>query len=1113
MASPVELIVGPARSGKAARVLAAYRDALARAGPGRALMLVPTALRRRATESLLLAAQPGGVLVCPQVLTLPDLAKRLLAAAGSPVREITELARRQVIGACLDGLGPTHAAVLGEVLHTPGLVEALDALFRELKAARVEPDAFGRALAGPLRTPRNRVLALLYGAYQKALQARDVYDDAGQFWHAAAVVAGGEFGPFSDLAILAADGFQDFAPSQIDMLDALSRRAERTLITLTWQPDRPHLFGVTGRTRERLRERFGKRLTETVVDEPSGLPDGLERVRTRLFRMPGAKETAKADGTVSVIRAAGRTREVEEIARQATDLVRGGLTAPGSIAVIARSLEPYATLVREVFPRYGLGFRVARAIPLRDCPIVRAAMALVRLQRDNYSFRAVARLLKSNYFTPAAFEADAETARAAVRLARDAGVWAGRNSYFRAFDNLRGRLDREAEAVDDSGEAALSPEHKAARAAEIDRAEGLLRCVFDRLALPAEATRRTLADGLREILRAAGLEAAAIACPLPEMRARDLRALAALDEVLEEVARLDEAGAATVPLAEFLDQVTHGLGLASISAAEPADAPVVVLDVYQSRALSFDHVFIAGLAEKEFPRRGRRHPFFDDAERGDLRGRGVDLADTGHTAEEEMLFFYTAATRARRGLTLAYPSLDAQGRPALASHYLEELSDLFAPGPDGRRLPITDVGTRDLGLPRDRLRAEREVLASAMFSLWGPEHGTDINADLAVLDALLARGPAAETALTGLAAEWEREHGEAFGPFDGILAAPDIREDLCRRFPGGTTMSARRFEAFGGCPFAFLAGEILGLSPLEEPSPELGPLDLGLVYHGLLERFFSALAASASLKGRLTEETLDEGLGLLEKTAAAYFARVEARGRIGSPAIWGIQKRNVLRDVGRLVRWHAENLAGWRTACTEVPFGAMGPTPAAPPGRREPIAVDTEHGPVRIRGRIDRIDLPEDGGPGFEVIDYKSGSPPSAKDMQAGTSFQLPIYLWAAREMLEASQASGRAAAFFLSVRHPRRSGQLASTDSKGNPSPAYDQALGRAGEYIRRFIDAMRQGQYPVYPRDGCPGHCDFHGICRYARWRIERKWQAYPIAELDRIEDVSGDAEEAEA
>ncbi len=1115
MPSPVELIVGPARSGKGRRVLAAYRDALAEAGPGRALMLVPTALRRRATESRLLASQPSGVLVQPHVLTLPGLAKRLLTAAGSPVRRITQLARRQVIRECLDALRGKDAEMLGDVRSTPGLVGALDELFRELKQARVEPDAFGRALQGPLRSPRNRLLARLYDAYQKALHSRDVYDDAGQFWHAAALVAAGEFGPFGELALLVVDGFQDFAPAQLDMLDALSRRSRRTLITLTWEPDRPNLFGVTGRTRDRLHERFGKRLSETVLDEPSpGAPGpaDLEHVRRHLFRLSDPAKAPHAAGAVSLIRAAGRTREVEAVARRCVDLVRGGSTEPAAIAILARSLEAYAPLVREIFPRYGLAFRIERGLPLKDCPVVRAAMALVRLQVEDYSFRSVARLLRSNYFTPSAFGADGDTARAAVRLARKARVFKGRHAYAGGLDYLRGRLERESAALDDSGETVLAPEHKAERAAEIDRAEDLLRCVFDRLALPAEATRRAFADGLREMIRAAGLWDAARSDPQPERRARDLRALAALEEVLKEVALLDEAGGPNVPLGEFLDEVTHGLDLATIASAEPSDAPVIVLDVYNSRALSFEHVFVVGLAEKEFPRRGRRHPFFDDAEREDLRRRDVDLADTGHAAQDQMFLFYLAATRPRQTLTLSYPCLDSRGRATLASHYLEELKCLFAPGSDGEPLPATDVGTRDLDLPPEHIRAERELLVLAMASLWGPRRGGQIDADLGVLDALLARGPAAETALAGVAAEWEREHGDAFGPFDGCLDAGAILEELCRRFPGETAMSARRLEAFGACPFRFFAGEVLGLRPVDEPSPDLSPMDRGLIYHELLERFFTTAAASKTLAGRITDETLERALALLEKTAAGYFADLEKGVRLGSPALWQVQKRNILRDVRGLLRWHARRLAGWRAAYMEVAFGCGG-RKVKPPGRAEPVIFNTPHGDLRLRGRIDRIDLADDAA-GYRIIDYKSGSsPPGKSAMKAGTSFQLPLYLWAAAEILDRAADDDRAEAFFLPVRGPGFKGLLASADSKGNRNPKFDEALDRAAAYIRRFIEAMRLGRYPVYPRAGCPGHCDFSGICRFARWRIQRKWEANPIPELETIGDRTDSGGEDDA
>ena len=1115
MSSPVELIVGPARSGKAGRVLAAYLDALARAEPGRCLMLVPTALRRRATETRLLAAQPSGILAWPQVLTIHELADRLLAAAGRPVRRIGELARRQIIRQCLAHLTDKEAAALGPVRNTPGLVEALDELFRELKAARVEPDAFGRAMAGPMRTPRNRLLAILYDTYQKALQDREVYDDAGQFWHAAALVAESRFGPFEHLEILAVDGFQDFAPAQLDMLQALASRAKQTIITLTWQAGRPSLFAVTARTRERLRERFAGRLTETVADEPSGLAPDLERVRTRLFGDSDGPPPLAA-GSIAVIRAAGRTREVEEVARQIADLLRRGADRPAGIAVIARRLEAYADLVRDVFPRYGLTFRIESDRALEDCPIVRAAMAPVRLQVENYSFRALARLLKSNYFNPAAFGADVETARQAVRLAREANVCEGRENYFRGLDALRSTALREADAADDAGEPALPEARRQERIEAIARAGALLARLFADLELPARGPRRTLAERLRSCLRAAGFWQAARASPTVEGCAADIKALAALEEVLEEVALLQESEADEVTLESFLAEVAQGLRLTSVPAGELPGAPVVVLDVRQSRALSFDHVFLLGLTEKEFPQRGRRHPFFSDAEREDLRRRGVDLADTSHQAQQEMLLFYLAATRARETLTLAYPSLDAQGRPALASHYVEELAGLFAARPrrDGP-LPATEISTRDLDLESETpaaSRSERELLAATMYDLWGPGPAARPDEDLAILDAMLARGPATETALAGLAVEWEREHGETFGPFDGRLAAPEIIEELCRRFPGQAAMSARRLETFGACPFAFFAGDLLGLAPLEEPSADLAPLEVGLIYHGLLERFFSALAASEALGGRLTEDNLPAAQALLAPTAETYFAALEKYGRVGSPALWKIQKRHILRDVRTFFAWHAEKMAEWRAAYTEVPFGALPGTKVRPPGRREPIALDSPHGPIRLRGRIDRVDLAADG-PGWQVVDYKSGSSPGPKDMQEGTSLQLPIYLWAARELLGPEAARGTARAMFLPIRHPREACLLASATAKGEPSEAFGRALARAAEYVRRYVDAMRRGLYPVYPRQGCSGRCDFQEICRFAEWRIRRKRQLHPIEALEPIPDEASDAEEADA
>jgi len=998
MSSTVELILGPPCTGKATWVLEAYREAL-RSAPapgrgggdpsekgsgflgGRCLMLVPNALRREATLRRLLQRCEAGVLVRPQVLTLPDLAERLLVAAGRPVRRIGPLGRRRLIRACLEDLSDREAAPLGRVREALGLVEALDALFRELKAARIEPDAFARALTGGLATPRNRLLARLYDRYQRYLQRLDLYDDQGRLWHAAALLTEPLEAPGAlpgRLDLLVVDGFQQFAPAQLDVVAALADRSRRTLITLVWDPDRPELFAPVADTLERLRGRFRGRLREVRPDGPSGLPPDLERVRTRLFAPPAwggeAAEGSEASPStapfaappplraehITVVEAAGRIREVEEVARRIVDLLDGGATAPASIGVIARALADYAPLVRLVFPRYGIRFRVAGGLPLSEVPVVRAAMALVRLEAEDYAFRALARVLGSAYFRPEAFGGAAETARAALRLAREAGVWTGREAYFRGLKVLKARTKAEAEAVDDSGEPLRDPARMAQRLAEIEAAEAFLVALFDGLALPREGTGPALAEALRALVRRAGLWEAAREAEDPRHRARDLQALAALETVLEEAALAagrpdaDEAGEAdaqAIPLSRFLDDVARGLAEATVPLGEPTDAPVLVLDAHQARAIEFDHVLLVGLAEKAFPSRGRARPFFGEAQRRDLRRRGLDLADAGRQAQDEMLLFYLAATRARRSLVLSFSSLDDSGRPQLPSHFVDDLVGLFPAAGGGPALEWVQVPVCDLALRPEATRCRRHLLATTMFALWGPGENPDIDRDLGTL-VLLARGGTEDVAaaLGGLAVERQRERGEGFGRFDGVIEAPDLLADLCEAFPGTEAMSPRRLERFGRCPFAFLAGDLLGLERREEPSPYLAPLDLGLICHELLHRLFDRVRRDRTLKGRVSGETLDKAQALLEETARAYFEELERSGRVGSPALWRIQREAVLRDLRGLLAWHAENLAAWRVERTEWRAGPGGPdaTRAAPyprphrpprPHRRRPAPV------------------------------------------------------------------------------------------------------------------------------------------------------------------------------
>jgi hypothetical protein len=58
-----------------------------------------------------------------------------------------------------------------------------------------------------------------------------------------------------------------------------------------------------------------------------------------------------------------------------------------------------------------------------------------------------------------------------------------------------------------------------------------------------------------------------------------------------------------------------------------------------------------------------------------------------------------------------------------------------------------------------------------------------------------------------------------------------------------------------------------------------------------------------------------------------------------------------------------------------------------------------------------------------------------------------------------------------------------------------------------------MRCGRFPVWPREGCSDSCDYSAICRYAEWRLRRKWELHPVPGLEIIADASAEqGEEAD-
>ena len=222
--------------------------------------------------------------------------------------------------------------------------------------------------------------------------------------------------------------------------------------------------------------------------------------------------------------------------------------------------------------------------------------------------------------------------------------------------------------------------------------------------------------------------------------------------------------------------------------------------------------------------------------------------------------------------------------------------------------------------------------------------------------------------------------------------------------------SPSSLEVWAQCPVKWFVARMLRADDLD-PEPE--PLARGSLAHaalkdtleGLRERTGSARLTRARLG--LAKELLRQALGR-RKAEFPLSAALERRP--------GLHRRLQV-DLERYLEHAAEHESPLEPQYLELGFGFgeherdadPGPsadsTSPALPSQAELPALDLGDG-LRLRGRIDRVDIAAGGGQGV-VYDYKGRlTPPAAKWTEQG-NVQVALYMRAVEELLGLEAAGG----------------------------------------------------------------------------------------------------------
>jgi ATP-dependent helicase/nuclease subunit B len=191
-----------------------------------------------------------------------------------------------------------------------------------------------------------------------------------------------------------------------------------------------------------------------------------------------------------------------------------------------------------------------------------------------------------------------------------------------------------------------------------------------------------------------------------------------------------------------------------------------------------------------------------------------------------------------------------------------------------------------------------------------------------------------------------------------------------------------------------------------------------------------------------------------------------------------------------LVKESEEECSALVPSLFEFSFGMPATPDDDPASVPEPVGFSVGEETIRIKGRVDRIDVTPDGL--FSICDYKTGSAiVSGKEIKEGKALQLPLYLSAYEQL---SGKRGVAASYYRIRREVENkvvlldeAGRDLICSSRPRPTTDFREVLGHSLGSAAESVRGIRNGIFSLVQEEKCPNaYCEFRFVCRFDPARV---------------------------
>jgi ATP-dependent helicase/nuclease subunit B len=1016
------------------------------------LLIVPTNRKARNLKKEFISRIPNRAAFGLNIETLGTISTKLLSITH-PFKQLSEAAATVFIRQSAAEIDPARPA--GGLKYFSlykdeipfGALDRIKNVISEYKRQGITPNLLRSEAEKLEQSEKQKALDIadIYENYRNkcfalnAYEAGDIYSQLNQLTTKEFIANFRKL--YDEVDLLIIDGFNEFSNPEIEIIQKLSNVGNTKLfLRFDYFWNNKLIFSHLDKCYDKLYQLGFINIEEKNIRDQNKFHKIL---RDKLFNTQELSSKIDYSTSISKIIANDREKEIELIAREIKKIITYEKCEPHRICLAFNLIQNYSSTIKDAFEKNGLPYNLSDRTPLDNANPVTAIVNFLEIAENDFYFKNIFRALSSGFID--INEVDVSNL---YRQSSELKIVSGKENWINSLKDAIANLDH---IGDDDIDRDTKKILYNKALSDIQFISELLKPFEGKLPVNEFHKR------FREFIINTKIPFKLLRIEIDQEK--NVRAFTDFLETMSEIFQLlsEEYGNEKVFAIDlYMDQIRTACNWARFNVKEKSDYGVQITTLDEIRGLEFDYLFIGGLCDGDLPTRYSPEIFFS--------GSFKKQAKIHQT--EERYRFYQALCTWKEKLFLTYP-LTENGREVVVSTFLDEFEEVFS---------ISSKNENDY----DDIIFSNEDMQT-LIGKKGTESISDkMKNDLTIdLDKISY----------ALEIDKIRNSEEQIeSPYSGNISSNDpviinkLNTFLSKQY------SISQLETYAKCPFKFFIERVLGIETIEEPTEDIEAIEMGRLLHSILYEFYSSLREKKIKLVNCDEKTFQKAEKLIFEIAANQLQLTAFRSPLTfyeREKILGLNGNKKESILYKFIETERKCEDDFIPMFFEVSFGRLKESGSDKIlSDFEPITMDN----IKLRGKIDRVEVNEKIK-SFNIVDYKlSGAKPSFDDLKNGISLQLPIYLFAASELLS-RKFNGKYSPnemFIYSLKYAVDDfgkDRVTST-KKGDEIQFVEQLVDKSIEHVKNYVDAISKGKFHLSKLEERENKvcrfCQFRTVCR---------------------------------